>query len=108
MLVGEAVYFFGPVVDLRIGELGVDVDHLGFGLLQLTFQLATRNPFDFRSTIVLLDEGTPIVSAESVNPGWGNLITRGGNIRAIVRRATKRFDKELKRAKATDPTRRCS
>lgn len=68
--------------------------------LQLKFKLSTRNPFDFRCTVVLLDRGTPIVSAESVNPGWGNLLARGGNIRAIVRRATRQFDKELQRMDA--------
>jgi hypothetical protein len=76
--------------------------------LELKFQLHTRNPFDFRCTIVLLDRGMPIISSESVNPGWENLPSRGGNIRAIVRRATKRFGKELVRAEEGRPSRRCS
>jgi len=63
--------------------------------LQLQFDLSTSNPWNFRSTIVLLDRGTPIVSAESVNPGWGNLIDPGGNIRAIVGRSTEEFEDEL-------------
>ena len=68
--------------------------------LELKFELAVRNPFNFRSTVVLLDEGTPIASAESVNPGWGNLIARGAAIRAIVRRATAQFSEELERIEA--------
>ena len=51
--------------------------------------------WNINCNITLSKNGVPIVSSNAINPGFGNLMTRGQNTDAVVHWALNAFDKKL-------------
>lgn len=51
--------------------------------------------WNINCNITLSKNGVPVISANGINPGFGNWITRGQNIDSVVHWALNAFDKKL-------------